>query len=58
MRGRPTKTRPVGPIACCIDYGLSMPNSRALPDDHRVLWGDVRAGCLRGGIGQQRGAVN
>jgi len=28
-----------------------MPNSRALPEDHAVLWGDVRAGAVRGGIG-------
>ena len=31
---------------------LSMPNSRALPDDHAVLWGDIRAGMPRGGIAQ------
>ena len=31
---------------------LSVPNSRALPDDHAVLWGDVRAGHPRGGIAQ------
>ncbi len=31
---------------------LSMPNSRALPEDHAVLWGDVRAGRPRGGIAQ------
>jgi len=30
---------------------LAMPNSRALPEDHAVLWGDVRAGAVRGGIG-------
>jgi hypothetical protein len=29
---------------------LSVPNSRALPEDHAVLWGDVAAGALRGGI--------
>jgi hypothetical protein len=29
---------------------LAMPNSRALPEDHAVLWGDVGAGALRGGI--------
>lgn len=29
---------------------LSMPNSRALPEDHAVLWRDVTAGALRGGI--------
>lgn len=31
---------------------LSMPNSRALPDDHAVLWGDVSGGTPRGGIAQ------
>ena len=30
---------------------LSMPNSRALPADHAVLWGNVAAGARRGGIG-------
>jgi hypothetical protein len=36
---------------------LAMPNSRALPEDHRVLWGDVAAGAPRGGIGQMAGAA-
>ncbi|MBV7482116.1 TauD/TfdA family dioxygenase [Bordetella sp. BOR01] len=31
---------------------LSVPNSRALPADHAVLWGDVGAGQPRGGIAQ------
>lgn len=31
---------------------LAMPNSRALPEDHATLWGDVAAGARRGGIGQ------
>jgi hypothetical protein len=31
---------------------LSVPNSRALPEDHAVLWGDVGAGRPRGGIAQ------
>ena len=31
---------------------LSVPNSRALPDDHAVLWGDVEAGEPHGGIAQ------
>lgn len=31
---------------------LSMPDSRALPDDHAVLWRDVAPGALRGGISQ------
>jgi hypothetical protein len=29
---------------------LSMPNSRALPKDHVVLWRNVEAGSFRGGI--------
>ncbi|VVD90630.1 TauD/TfdA family dioxygenase [Pandoraea fibrosis] len=36
---------------------LSMPNSRALPDDHAVLWGDVRAGKPHGGIAQPATAL-
>ena len=31
---------------------LSMPNSRALPRGHEVLWGSIEPGALRGGIGQ------
>jgi hypothetical protein len=31
---------------------LSMPNSRALPPGHEVLWGSIERGALRGGIGQ------
>jgi Taurine catabolism dioxygenase TauD, TfdA family len=31
---------------------LSMPNSRALPENHGVLWRNVAAGALRGGIAQ------
>jgi hypothetical protein len=31
---------------------LSIPNSRALPDDHAVLWGDVGGGRPHGGIAQ------
>jgi Taurine catabolism dioxygenase TauD, TfdA family len=31
---------------------LAMPNSRALPEDHAVLWGDVNRGAMRGGIAQ------
>src|SRR5262249_28344188 len=31
---------------------LSMPNSRALPAGHEVLWGRIEAGALRGGIGR------
>jgi hypothetical protein len=32
---------------------LAVPNSRALPPDHAVLWRDVASGALRGGIGQE-----
>jgi hypothetical protein len=31
---------------------LSMPNSRALPKGHEVLWRSIEAGAVRGGIGQ------
>ncbi|HXO03556.1 MAG TPA: TauD/TfdA family dioxygenase [Stellaceae bacterium] len=31
---------------------MAMPNSRALPAGHEVLWGDIAAGARRGGIGQ------
>ncbi len=31
---------------------LAMPNSRALPAGHEVLWGRIEAGAVRGGIGQ------
>ena len=31
---------------------LAMPNSRVLPDDHQVLWRNVAAGTVRGGIAQ------
>jgi hypothetical protein len=31
---------------------LSMPNSRALPVDHAVLWGNIESGRPRGGIAQ------
>ena len=35
---------------------MAMPNSRALPRGHEVLWGDIAAGALRGGIGQTAAA--
>jgi len=34
---------------------LSMPNSRALPAGHEVLFGATAAGALRGGIAQPGG---
>ena len=33
------------------DHDLILAFSRALPEDHRVLWGNVAAGACRGGIG-------
>lgn len=36
---------------------LAMPNSRALPAGHEVLWGSIAAGALRGGIGQTAAAA-
>jgi hypothetical protein len=36
---------------------LSVPNSRALPEDHAVLWGDVGGGRPRGGIAQPATAI-
>jgi hypothetical protein len=36
---------------------LSMPNSRALPEDHAILWGDVGAGRPHGGIAQPATAI-
>jgi len=35
---------------------LAMPNSRALPEGHEVLWRSIEAGALRGGIGQTASA--
>lgn len=37
---------------CLKRIWLSMPNSRALPADQAILWRDVEAGALRGGIVQ------
>jgi hypothetical protein len=35
---------------------MAMPNSRALPRGHEVLWGNIGAGAPRGGIGQTASA--
>jgi hypothetical protein len=35
---------------------MAMPNSRALPRGHEVLWGSIDAGARRGGIGQTAAA--
>ncbi len=39
-----------GQVRRLLRVWLSMRNSRALPEDHAVLWGNVAAGALRGGI--------
>jgi hypothetical protein len=36
---------------------LSVPNSRALPEDHAILWGDISGGKPRGGIAQPAAVV-
>jgi hypothetical protein len=41
-----------GQVRLLYRLWLSMPNSRALPAGHEVLWGSTGAGALRGGIGQ------
>jgi hypothetical protein len=46
-----------GQVRLLMRVWLSMPNSRALPDDHAVLWGDVRGGRPRGGIAQPATAI-
>ena len=35
---------------------MAVPNSRALPEDHAVLWRNIEAGASRGGIGQTQTA--
>jgi hypothetical protein len=35
---------------------MAMPNSRALPQGHEVLWGNIDGGAPRGGIGQTASA--
>ena len=41
-----------GQVRLLYRLWLAMPNSRALPPGHEVLWGSVAPGALRGGIGQ------
>ncbi len=41
-----------GQVRLLYRLWLSMPNSRALPPGHEVLWGAIEPGALRGGIGQ------
>lgn len=43
-----------GQIRRLLRLWLAMPNSRALPEDHGVLWGNVAAGAVRGGIAVAR----
>jgi Taurine catabolism dioxygenase TauD, TfdA family len=39
-----------GRVRSMLRLWFAMPNSRALPEDHAVLWGQVAAGAPRGGI--------
>ena len=41
-----------GEVRLLYRLWLSMPNSRALPAGHEVLWRSIDPGALRGGIGQ------
>jgi hypothetical protein len=43
-----------GRVRRLLRLWLAMPNSRPLPEDHAVLWGNVAAGAVRGGIGVSR----
>ena len=39
-----------GHVRMLLRLWLSMPNSRALPENHRILWREIEAGVIRGGI--------
>jgi hypothetical protein len=39
-----------GRVRSMLRLWFAMPNSRALPEDHAVLWGQVASGAVRGGI--------
>jgi hypothetical protein len=39
-----------GRVRSMLRLWFAMPNSRALPEDHAVLWGRVDRGAIRGGI--------
>jgi hypothetical protein len=39
-----------GRVRSMLRLWFAMPNSRALPEDHAVLWGKVAGGAVRGGI--------
>jgi hypothetical protein len=39
-----------GRVRSMLRLWFAMPNSRALPEDHAVLWGQVAGGAVRGGI--------
>jgi hypothetical protein len=43
---------PSGADRLLLRLWMAMPNSRALPAGHEVLWGSIAAGSVRGGIGQ------
>jgi hypothetical protein len=39
-----------GQVRMLLRLWLSMPNSRALPENHRILWREIEPGAMRGGI--------
>lgn len=45
-----------GDVRLLYRLWLSMPNSRALPRGHELLWGSIEPGAVRGGIGQTSAA--
>jgi hypothetical protein len=52
VRGRPG----AGRDRLLLRLWMSIPNSRALPRGHEVLWGSIEGGARRGGIGQTAAA--
>lgn len=50
--------RSTGQVRMLLRLWLSMPNSRALPENHRILWRNIEAGTLRGGIQPREGAMH
>lgn len=35
-----------------LEDGSGLMKLKGLPEDHKVLWGNIEAGAMRGGIGQ------
>lgn len=49
--------RSTGQVRMLLRLWLSMPDSRALPENHRVLWREVEAGAVRGGFAPGDGST-